>query len=120
MKNKEKILNEIKNTLEVIKQHDGVKTYNILNDEINETINIYKNSSIDFIYISYSKNFCIRCITPLQYYYLLINKLNLKNKWIADGLSCEADSKLFCVSWCEHDLTIEFKPVNKNNNFKEV
>lgn len=105
------ILKEIKNTLEAIKLYDGINIYNILNNEINQTINIYKNSSIDYIYISYDKNYCIRCMTPLEYYYLLINKLNLKNNCIESGLNYEANSIRFSVVWCEHDLIIAFKPV---------
>lgn len=103
------ILKEIKNTLEAIKNNDGVNIYNILKDEIKNTLELESYN----IYISYNKNYCIRFLAPLQYYFLLINKLNLKNNWIVSGLSCAADSDRFSVSWCEHDLTIAFKPVNK-------
>lgn len=105
------ILKEIKNTLEAIKLYDGVNIYNILNDEINETIKIYENTSINYIYISHDKNYCIRCMAPLEYYYLLINKLNLQNNCIESGLNYEANAIRFSVEWCEHDLIIAFNPV---------
>ncbi len=92
---------QIENILNQILKNDGRQVYKILNDEINEAL---KNNNK--FYISASHNLCVRQYAPLNYYYLLINKLNLKNECLSAGLSYEANSKFFSISWTEHDLII--------------
>lgn len=110
------ILKEIKNTLEAIKNCDGINIYNILNDEIRSTLETEGGYNI---YVSYNNNYCIRCMAPLEYYYLLINKLNLQNNCIESGLNYEAESIRFSVSWCEHDLILAFKPIIIDTSYNE-
>lgn len=99
---KEQIKKEIFSKLENIKK-ENENIYNILKKEVCEIEKTTNN-----FYISYNKKYCCRCYAPIEYYFLIINKLNLKNTWIESGLSCEAIGAGFSVSWCEHDFTIAF------------
>lgn len=99
---KEQIKKEIFSKLENIKK-ENENIYNILKKEVCEIEKTTNN-----FYISYNKKNCCRCYAPIQYYFLIINKLGLKNTWIESGLSCEAIGAGFSVSWCEHDFTIAF------------
>ncbi len=112
MENKQILLSEIFNTLETIKQKENINIYNILK---NEVLDIMSLDSYH-VYISYDGNYCIRCMSPVEYYFMFINKLNLKNKWIYNGLSCESNSKFYNISWTEHDFTIAFKKTKKFKN----
>jgi len=101
---KKEFINLTMETLEAIKLYDGDKIFEILSNEIKEANNYY---------IAASGCICCRCCAPLEYYYLLINKLNLKDNIIEAGLSYEANSERFSINWVEHDLIIAFNKVLK-------
>ena len=81
----------------------------ILNDLI-------KNS--EGAYISAINNICYRSYAPLEYYYMICNKLKLNIKCISGGLSYEADKPgaNYSIDWVEHDLILAF---NQEDDLKQ-
>ena len=75
------------------------------NKEQAQILREFINDSSDQ-YISASKNICFRTWGPINYYYMLINQLNLKIKWNEAGLSATAKTKLFSIDWVEHDIIL--------------
>ena len=95
-------------------RYTGFTKQDIINklDLISKNNKEYAQILRDFInvssdqYISASKKICFRTWGPINYYYMLINKLNLQMKWLEAGLSATAESELFSIDWVEHDIIL--------------
>ena len=64
-------------------------------------------------YVSHSGKTCYRIFGGLDYYFFLCARFNIEPKTAISGLSYEGQNKYIELDYCEHDIILHIKRMEK-------